>query len=87
MTFEYYRCSFSLSKVVRTVEMDDGSILVLLDDLHQRLQEIPIKNKAGKTTSVKHVLNAFQSEISLSKEDAQRFFEITSIGKYEKIEE
>ena len=37
----YVKDSFNIEKVVRTITMDDGRTLVLLDDLHERVQEVP----------------------------------------------
>jgi hypothetical protein len=71
--FKEYRDSFNLLKVIRTITTDDGRMLVLLDDLHQRVQEVPVTNKAGKITSYRRESNAFQSEIYLDPADIERF--------------
>ena len=64
----YVKDSFNIEKVVRTITMDDARTLVLLDDLHERAQEVPDINP-----------NTFQSEIYLSKEDGERFLLITEV--------
>lgn len=74
-----YLDALNLQKVIRAVAMENGETLVLLDDLHQRLQEVPVTNKQGKVTAMKNVMNTFQSEIYLSKEeDIKRFYELTN---------
>ena len=78
--FQSLRCSFSLDKVIRSEELENGNVLVLLDDIHQRPQDEEVKNHQGKVTSIRRVMNTFQSEIYISlPEDIQRFYEVTSI--------
>lgn len=78
--FKEYRDSFNIEKVIRTVAMDDGRVLVLLDDLHERAQEVPdIDPKTNKMKGSKRVKNTFQSEIYLDPADAVRFFELTNV--------
>jgi hypothetical protein len=67
-----YTDSFNLNKVIRSVQMDDNKVLVLLDDIHERPEEVPeVKN--GKVMGQKRVRNVFQTEINLFDEDATRF--------------
>jgi len=67
-----YTDSFNLNKVIRTIQMDDNKILVLLDDIHERPEDVPeIKN--GKMVGQKRVRNVFQTEINLFDEDVIRF--------------
>ena len=66
--------SINVDKIIRTVEMEDGTLLVLLDDIHQRLQEQPVMNKQGKITAYKNVMGTFQSEIYLSEEEKINFY-------------
>jgi hypothetical protein len=76
----YVRDSFNIDKVVRSITMDDGRRLVLLDDLHERAQEVPdINPKTGKMTGMKRERNTFQSEIYLNKEDGERFLDFTEL--------
>lgn len=65
--------SFSLSKVIRTIEKQDGGLLVLLDDGHEQpmAAERPVGNK-GKVQAIR-VREWIQSEIILSVEDKNRF--------------
>ena len=78
--FNSFRASFNINKVIRSLSMDNETVLVILDDIHQRPQNVEIKNKQGKVTSIKREMNTFQSEIYLSeKDDVQRFYQLTSI--------
>ena len=67
-----YTDSFNLNKVIRSVQMDDNKVLILLDDLHERSEEVPdVKN--GKVVGQKRERHTFQTEINLLDEDATRF--------------
>jgi len=78
--YNEFRDSFSLDKVVRSLTIEDERVLVLLDDIHERSQEVPdVDPRTGKPKGVKRQKNTFQSEIYLDPEDAKRFFELTSI--------
>jgi len=73
--------SFNLNKVIRSIENEDGTFLVLLDDIHERSHEVPdIDLKTNKMKGTKRQRDVFQSEITLSAEDAQRFKNLTQIG-------
>ena len=73
-----YTDSFNINKVIRSVQMDDNKVLVLLDDLHERSEEVPdVKN--GKVVGSKRERNTFQTEITLTGEDVKRF---NNLSKY-----
>ena len=73
--------SFNVNKVIRTLGNADGTLLVLLDDLHERAQDVPdVDPRTGKPKGVKRQRNMFQSEIYLESEDAKRFYELTAIN-------
>lgn len=75
-----FKDSFNVEKVVRTVSLEDGRTLVLLDDLHERAQEVPdIDLKTNKMKGTKRQRDTFQSEIYLNAEDAARFEKVTSL--------
>lgn len=75
--FKEFKDSFNVNKVIRTMTMDDGRMLVLLDDLHERAQEVPdIDPKTNKMRGQKRVKNTFQSEIYLDPADAERYYEL-----------
>lgn len=72
--------SFNISKVIRTMTIEDNKLMVLLDDLHERVQEVPeINPKTGKVGGMRRERNTFQSEIYLDKEDGARFLKLTGI--------
>jgi hypothetical protein len=77
--FKEFRDSFNLEKVVRSITMEDGRSLILLDDLHERAQQVPdVDPKTNKMRGYKRERNTFQSEIYLDPADALRFYETTS---------
>lgn len=76
-TFKEYLDSFSLNKVIRSLEMEDGRRLVLLDDIHERLQTVPQYNKDHtKIVGQTKERNTFQSEVYLSKEESVKYVEL-----------
>lgn len=67
-----YTDSFNLNKVIRSIQMDDNELLILLDDIHERSEEVPdVKN--GKMVGKKRERNTYQTEIRLYGEDITRF--------------
>jgi hypothetical protein len=78
--YNVFRDSFNINKVIRTVAIEDGRVLILLDDIHERAQEIPeIDPRTNKVKGTKRQKNTFQSEIYLEGEDVERFYNATSI--------
>lgn len=75
-----FRDSFNINKVIRSVQTDDNTLIVLLDDLHERVKEVPnISLKKDKITGIRKQVEVFQSEIYLSGEDIERFYEQTKL--------
>jgi hypothetical protein len=78
--FKEYRDSFNINKVVRSITVEDGRVLILLDDLHERAQQVPdVDPKTNKMKGYKRERNTFQSEIYLDPSDAIRFVNATAI--------
>ena len=78
--FKEYRDSFNLNKVIRSVTMEDGRSLVLLDDIHERSRDIEdIDLKTNKMKGFKRQRDVFQTEIYLDPTDSIRFQKVTSI--------
>ena len=77
--YKKFRDSLNIEKIIRTVSLDDGRLLVLLDDLHERPVEVEIKNKQGRVTAIKREMQVFQSEIYLNEIEAENFYKLTSI--------
>lgn len=71
--------SFNVDCVVRSVTLEDDKVLVLLDDIHEREQEVPRPNRNGKI-SMRKERGTFQSEIFLEPEDGEKFRELTKIN-------
>jgi hypothetical protein len=76
-----FKDSFNYNKVIRTRELEDHTILVVLDDFHEEMREVPgFHPKTRKPTGVYvKERNTYQSEIVLSKEDGDRLSKIISI--------
>lgn len=78
--YKEYRDSFNVNKVIRSLTLEDGRVLVLIDDLHERVQEVPNVNpKTNKMVGYKRERNTYQSEVYLDAEDAERFYKTTAI--------
>ena len=78
--YNTFRDSFNINLVIRTISIEDGRLLVLLNDLHERAQEVPdIDPRTNKVKGVKRQKNTFQSEIYLESEDVERFYAATNI--------
>lgn len=73
-----FRDSLNINKIIRTVTHTDNTVIVLLDDFNERVQDIPeVKN--GKITGYKKVRQTVQSEIHLSPEDGERLYKLLNI--------
>ena len=77
-----YTDSFNMSKVIRSVQIKPDELLILLDDLHERMEKVPqFDHKKTKVTGYTKERNMFQSEIYLTEaSDIQRFRDLTTIG-------
>lgn len=73
--------SFNLDKVIRSIQLDTGGRLVLLDDLHERFREVEVTNSKGKVTAIKREKDVFQSEITLNDEDSKAFIVATAYNR------
>ena len=62
----------------KSVRMDDENLVVLLDDIHERIKEVPnINTKTNKVIGMKKVSEVFQTEVYLQGKDIERFESIT----------
>jgi hypothetical protein len=78
--YKEFRDSFNVNKVIRSITLEDGRILVLFDDMHERAQEVPdVDPKTKRMKGMKRERNMYQTEIFLEFEDGKRFFELTSV--------
>lgn len=72
--------SFNINKVIRTVQTGEDELLVLLDDIHERVVESPnINPKTNKMVGISRKRDVYQSEIHLTGVDITRFKTATSI--------
>ena len=75
-----YTDSFNINKVIRSVQVGDDELLVLLDDIHERAVETPnINPKTNKMIGVTRKRDVYQSEIHLTGEDIVRFKNTTQL--------
>jgi hypothetical protein len=75
-----FKDSFNINKVIRSMEIEDGKRIVVLDDFHERVEQVPdINPKTNKVMGVRRERTTFQSEIYLDVEDAKKFSEICEI--------
>ena len=78
--YKEYTDSINLNKVIRSVQMNDDSIVVLLDDMHERITEVPnINPKNNKVIGTKKKVDVYQTEAYLYEEDIERFRKLTNI--------
>jgi hypothetical protein len=69
-----YTDSFNLNKVIRSMQVDDNKVILVLDDLHERSEDAPdIDPKTGKVKGQKRQRNSYQTEITLLDENAIKF--------------
>lgn len=73
-----FRDSFNMNKAIRSVSLENGQVLVILDDFHERVVQEPVV-KNHKVVDTKNLRQTVQSEIFLSAEDGERFFKLTNI--------
>ncbi len=73
-----YTDGFNTNNVVRSVVLENGTTLVLLNDMHERLEQVAKGVKNGKMIYTKE-RNTYQSECILNEKDGLRFRQLTSI--------
>jgi len=79
LNFRDYRDSFNIDLVIRSRELEDGRLIVLLNDMHERPDNMPVTNSKGKITGTRVVKNVYQSEIFLELWDVERFYKATGV--------
>lgn len=77
----FVNASFNIDMVIRSVEIPSGELMIILNDFHQEMITLPdtINIKTNRVIHGKKELASVQSEITLSVEDAERFFQQTNI--------
>jgi hypothetical protein len=72
--------SINVDKIIRSVQMEDDSIVILLDDMHERIREVAnINPKTNKVSGTKKMTEVYQTEVYLYGEDIERFRNLTNI--------
>lgn len=75
-----YEGNFNVNKLIRGITNEDGTRTVILDDFNERVTQQPdINPRNGRVNGTKNVRETVQSQITLSKEDAERLKKLTSI--------
>lgn len=77
--FEEFTDSMNLQYVVRSIGLDNGERVVILDDFKEFSQEVELKSNKGNSKGVGTRRKSAQSEIYLNKEDAEKFVKLTNI--------
>jgi len=78
--FKEFTDSINVNKVIRSVKMDENTLVILLDDMHERTKEVPnINVKTNKMVGTKKQTEVFQTEVYLTGEDIERFKKLTNI--------
>jgi len=77
-----FRDSFNINRIIRAFRMDETTLIVLLDDLHDEYRMVPIqvsqgKDKGKEGQEMRKV--SVCSEIPLTGEDITRFENLLNI--------
>jgi len=84
LEFKEYKDSINVDMIIRSVRLNDDSLIVLLDDIHERTREVPnIDLKTNKVKGVKKETSVLQTEVYLQGEDIERFYKLTNVEKDE----
>jgi len=83
---EVFTDAFNLDYVIRLFGLEKGESVILLDDFHEDIREIPVPMKTNKAQAVRLEKRKVQvcSEIHLDAEDTSRFLDIFKTGKPKK---
>ena len=73
--------SLNVDMVIRSVEIPSGELMIILNDFHKEMITLPdsVNTKTNRIVHGKKELAVVQSEITLSVEDKERFFQQTNI--------
>ena len=78
--YKEYTDSINLNKVIRSVHMNDYTLVVLLDDMHECITDVPnINVKTNKMVGTKKKVDVYQTEAYLYGEDIERFRKLTNV--------
>src|SRR5689334_134677 len=71
-----YLDSFNVDLVIRSFVVSDGRRLVILNDFHEELRQVPQLNKKGEVVSYKNERSVYNSDIYLEPKDSERFVKL-----------
>jgi len=77
--FTTFTNSFNVNKVILSIQISPIEGLVVLDDFHEEIREVPTAIKNGKVQHTKKEKGLFQTNVTLRDEDYQRFIKLTNI--------
>lgn len=79
--FKESKASFNIDMVIRSLELPDGKLIIILDDFHEEMVKQPdqVNTKTNRIIHGKKEMAVVQSEITLEVEDKERFFNLLSI--------
>lgn len=70
--------SFSLDLVLLSIATPTGRTVVL-NHVHERVEQVPVRSKQGRITAVRNEKGMYQTEIPLNQVDGERFIKATSV--------
>jgi hypothetical protein len=75
------KASFNIDMVIRSMEMPDGGLVVILDDFHEEMVtgSDTVNTSTNKIIRGKRELTVVQSEIQIDAADKERFFNLLAI--------
>jgi len=75
------RASFNIDMVIRSMELPNGDLIIILDDFHEEMVTQPdsVNVRTNRVIHGKKEQAVVQSEITLNPEDKERFFNLLSI--------
>lgn len=73
--------TFNIEKVIRSMELPDGRLIVILDDFHEEkvMQPDTVNTSTNRIVKGKVEPTIVQSEIELSAEDKERFLNLLTL--------
>ena len=74
-----YIDSFNVDLIIRSKELPTGQVIVLLNDLHEQYDNVPMISNSGKVTGMRKEKATYQSEIIIEPEDTERFRKATEV--------
>jgi hypothetical protein len=76
------RASFHINKVIRSMELPDGRVIVILDDFHNEKQKVAdsVNHSTKRIIKGGEEIVSVQSEIELDAEDGKNFFNILTVN-------